>query len=154
MRIDINKYFIDIAKVISERSTCLKRQVGAVITKDNSIVSTGYNGAARGLEHCCDLYNECPRVILGAHRGERYDICNSVHAELNALLQASKLGHEVQGGVLYVLITPCINCARAIINADISEVVVPKSGVDKEKDTESLKLFERTKVKFTIVEGE
>ena len=133
-RIDIDTYFMNMAKIVSTRSTCIKRQVGAVIVKDKELIATGYNGAVRGLPHCIDLYEECPRIKVGAHRGERYDLCPALHAEQNAIISASR--KETIGSDLYMVginaktgeVEPnsssCMMCKRVVINAGINRVIV------------------------------
>lgn len=146
-RIDIDTYFMNMAKIVSTRSTCIKRQVGAVIVKDKELIATGYNGAVRGLPHCIDLYEECPRIKVGAHRGERYDLCPALHAEQNAIVQAAKHGHQVQGGSIYISIAPCITCARLIINAGITEVVsgdIPQEDVKDTLESAGVKIKVKT----------
>ena len=123
-RVDIDNYFMNIARVVASRSTCIKRQVGAVITLDKEIVSTGYNGVIRGAQHCNEIYAECPRAKEGLHRGEGYDLCPALHAEQNAIIQAAKTSKSINGGTVYITITPCIQCARMLINAGIKRVVM------------------------------
>ncbi|MDF2957426.1 MAG: Deoxycytidylate deaminase [Candidatus Alkanophagales archaeon MCA70_species_1] len=131
-RISVDEYFMEIAKVVAKRSTCLRRQIGAVIVKNKIIVSTGYNGAPRGLPHCLDI--GCLRDELGIASGERQEVCRGVHAEQNALIQA---GRSAEGATLYVNAYPCKICAKLIINAGIKRVVV--SG--EYSDTEGLDLL-------------
>lgn len=131
-RISVDEYFMEIAKVVAKRSTCLRRQIGAVIVKNKIIVSTGYNGAPRGLPHCLDI--GCLRDELGIASGERHEVCRGVHAEQNALIQA---GRSAEGATLYVNAYPCKICAKLIINAGIKRVVV--SG--EYSDTEGLDLL-------------
>jgi len=131
-RISVDEYFMEIAKVVAKRSTCLRRQIGAVIVKNKIIVSTGYNGAPRGLPHCLDI--GCIRDELGIASGERHEVCRGVHAEQNALIQA---GRSAEGATLYVNAYPCKICAKLIINAGIKRVVV--SG--EYSDTEGLDLL-------------
>ena len=133
MRISKKEYYLNIAKAVSRRSTCLRRQYGAVIVKDDAIVSTGYNGSYRGAENCCDN-STCKRQELGVAHGERYELCNSVHAENNAIINAARQGVSVLGATLYlygydcveekeIIAEPCMMCARVIQNAGIAEVV-------------------------------
>lgn len=127
-RISKREYYLEIAKAVALRSTCIRRQYGAVIVKDDRIISTGYNGSARGEENCCDV-GGCWRDIHGIPHGEQYEKCVAVHAEDNAISQA---GRETIGATLYLagfendkLITakPCLMCERKIKNAGIVEVV-------------------------------
>ena len=126
------EYYLDIAKSVSERSTCLKRHYGAVIVKDDEIIATGYNGAPRGRENCCDI-GSCLRIKMGIPSGQRYEICRSVHAEMNAIISASR--KDMKGSTLYLVgvepdgsytknAEPCSMCKRNIINAGIKNVIV------------------------------
>lgn len=133
-RLDIDSYFMKMAKVAASRSTCIKRQVGCIITVDREVVSTGYNGAIKGLPHCIEEFNECPRNVVGAHRGERYDLCPALHAEQNAIIQAAKSSKSINGGTAYITIAPCITCARMLINAGIHRVVVGDYPQDEVRD--------------------
>ena len=113
-----------IAQVVATRSTCLKRHVGCVIVIDKELVSTGYNGAVKGFRHCTDIHKECPREKIGAHRGERYDLCPALHAEANAIIQAAKSSKSIDKGTAYITIAPCISCLRMLINAGIKRIVM------------------------------
>ncbi len=114
-------YFMDITQRVATRSTCLRRQVGAVIVLDKRILATGYNGAPRGLPHCDET--GCLRERMGIPSGQRQEICRGLHAEQNAILQAALHGVSVAGGTVYVTHQPCITCAKMIINAGIRRVV-------------------------------
>lgn len=116
-----DEYFIDIAHVVARRSNCRRRQVAAVIVLDRRIVSTGYNGTPRGVRNCMD--GGCPRCASDAPSGERLGECICAHAEENAIVQAAYHGISVRGGALYCTISPCLMCAKMIINAGIVEVV-------------------------------
>ncbi len=132
-RRDKINYYLDIAEAVSERGTCLRRNYGAVIVNNDQIVSTGYVGAPRGRENCCDL-GYCMREKLNIPRGERYEMCRSVHAEQNAIIAASR--ESMLGAVLYLVgkeavsgeyvknAKPCNMCERFIINAGIKSVIV------------------------------
>lgn len=124
-----DKYFLSIAKLVAERSTCLRRQVGAVIVKDKRILTTGYNGAPSGLEHC-DITG-CMRDELNIPSGERHELCRALHAEMNAILQAAQYGISLNGSVIYCTNQPCIICAKMIINAGIKRIVVISSYPDE-----------------------
>lgn len=124
------EYFLDIAEAVAKRSTCLRRQYGAVIVRDDVIVSTGYNGSPRGDENCCDA-GECWREANNIPHGERYELCQAVHAEANAIINGD---HEkMRGATLYLVgiehgerldkPQPCLMCKRLIANAQIAEVV-------------------------------
>jgi len=132
-RISKDKYYLSIAKTVAARGTCLRRKFGAIIVRDDVIVSTGYAGAPRGRENCCDL-NYCLRENLGVPRGERYELCRSVHAEANAIIAAPR--DLMLGAVLYLACADpktgeviggtcsCQMCKKLIINAGIEEVIV------------------------------
>lgn len=122
MRASWDKYFMQIVEVVKTRSTCLRRQVGAVIVKDNRIITTGYNGAPSGLKHCTEL-GGCERQKMGIPSGERHELCRALHAEQNAIIQAAKLGNTTEGATLYVNVQPCVICAKMLINAGIVRVV-------------------------------
>lgn len=130
LRPDWDEYFIGIAKAVSTRATCLRRKYGAVITKDNIIVSTGYNGAPAGMKDCLEV-GRCTRRELQIPHGERYELCHSVHAEANAIIRAS--AEELRGATIYISgindknsecdAEPCMMCKRMILNARIAKVV-------------------------------
>lgn len=115
-----DEYFMQMAQVVAGRSTCLRRQVGAVIVKDRQILSTGYNGSPSGLTHCVET--GCLRQKLGIPSGERTEICRAVHAEQNALVQAAKHGVAISGADIYTTVQPCVLCTKLIINAGIKRV--------------------------------
>lgn len=131
-RVSKENYYLDIAQTVAERATCLRRKFGAIIVKNDVIVSTGYNGAPRGRKNCSDL-NFCQREQLGIPRGERYELCRSVHAEQNAIIAAPR--EQMLGATLYMAcvlpdgeLVPgcnsCMMCKRVILNAGIETVVV------------------------------
>ena len=132
-RIDKNNYYLDIAKSVVERGTCLRRNFGAVIVKNDEIISTGYSGAPRGRKNCSDL-GRCIRAELKIPRGERYELCRSVHAEANAIISASR--QETLGSTLYLVgvdaqtgdyvanSSSCSMCKRLVINSGIKNVVI------------------------------
>ena len=122
-------YFMKTSFLISERSTCLRRKVGAVLVKDKRILATGYNGAPTGITHC-DVEG-CLRQKLNVPSGERHEICRGLHAEQNVILQAASHGISTKGSILYITNTPCSICAKMIINAGIKEVVVLYEYPDK-----------------------
>lgn len=117
-----DKYFFDMLDRVSTRSTCLRRQIGAIITKDNRIVATGYNGQPSGMKHCSDS-GECLRQTLNIPSGQRAEICKAVHAEENAFLQAAREGKSIKGGTLYIKCSPCSYCTKSLITAGIVRVV-------------------------------
>ncbi|CAA7599737.1 dCMP deaminase [Acididesulfobacillus acetoxydans] len=114
-------YFMQLAQVVAGRSTCLRRQVGAVIVKDKRILSTGYNGSPSGLKHCAEL--GCLREALNIPSGQRTEICRAVHAEQNALVQAAKHGISIDGADIYTTVEPCVLCTKLLINAGIRRAV-------------------------------
>ena len=120
-RIDKENYYLDIAETVLERSTCLRRCYGAIIVKNDEIVSTGYNGAPRGRKNCMDL-GYCTREAMNVPSGERYELCRSVHAEMNALIQCAKEGISTKNTEIYVTHFPCINCTKALLQAGIVKI--------------------------------
>ena len=132
-----DEYFMDMAVLTAKRSTCLRRQVGAVIVKDKHIIATGYNGAPRGVPHC-DEKGGCLRQELNVPSGERHELCRALHAEQNAIIQAATLGQSIEGGTIYVTNQPCVICAKMIINAGIRRIVV-KEGYPDELAVEILR---------------
>lgn len=140
-RITKDEYYLNIAKAVSLRSTCLKRNYGAVIVKNDEIIATGYNGSARGETNCCDIHKECPRKNK-AHNSGDYSDCPAVHAEQNALISASR--NDAIGATLYLNgtdltdfeaivdlqeATPCPICSRIIKNAGIARIVGPQGDI-------------------------
>jgi dCMP deaminase len=113
---------MQIAHLVSQRSTCLRRNVGAVIVKDKRMLATGYNGSPRGLAHC--LETGCMRDRLKIPSGQRHELCRGLHAEQNAIIQASLYGISVKDSSIYVTNQPCIICAKMLINAGINEIVI------------------------------
>ena len=128
-RPDWDEYFLEISGLVSHRSTCLRRRVGAVIVKNKRILATGYNGAPRGLAHCSET--GCLRKELKVPPGERHELCRGLHAEQNSLLQAALHGVSVEGSVLYCTTQPCIICAKMLINAGIKEIIITDGYPDK-----------------------
>lgn len=116
-----DQYFLELADLVASRSSCLRRQVGAVLVRKERIISTGYNGAPRGLSHCLEL--GCLREEMQIPSGHRYELCRGVHAEQNAIINAAFYGVSTQDSVIYCTNQPCLICARMIINAGIIKVV-------------------------------
>jgi dCMP deaminase len=114
-------YFSEIADLVSSRSTCLRDQVGAVVVKESQILSTGYNGAPKGLPHCSEV--GCLREQMGVKSGERHELCRGLHAEQNAIIQAAYHGVSVRGAKMYCTTKPCSICTKMIINAGIVEII-------------------------------
>jgi len=117
-----DEYFMKITHLVAERSTCLRRRVGAVIVRDKRIISTGYNGAPKGLAHC--LETGCLREKLGIPSGERHELCRGAHAEQNAIIQAAGGGASIEGATMYCTNSPCASCTKMIINAGIRRLVL------------------------------
>lgn len=126
-----NEYFLEIANVVAKRSTCLRSKVGAIIVKDDHIISTGYNGAPKGQQHC--EIRGCLREQLNVPPNERYELCHSVHAETNAVIQAAVHGTSIKGATLYCTRMPCYMCAKTIVNAEISAVIVENDDIVDDK---------------------
>lgn len=137
-----DEYFMTLVEDVKERSTCLRRQVGALIVKENRILATGYNGAPTGCTHC--EQSGCLREKLHIPSGQRHELCRALHAEQNAFLQASKYGIAVQGATLYVTTQPCSLCAKMIINAGIAKVVFK----GEYPDELSLELLKEAKIEM------
>lgn len=136
-RPSFDEYFMQMALLTARRSTCLRRQVGAVIVKDKHIIATGYNGAPKGLEHCEEI-GGCLREELGVPSGERHELCRALHAEQNAIIQAAVLGQSVKDSLMYVTHQPCSICAKMIINAGIRKIII-NSGYPDEMASKLLK---------------
>ncbi len=117
-----DEYFLKIAGLVSTRSTCLRRKVGAVVVKKKQILATGYNGAPTGIEHCDKV--GCLREKLNVPSGQRHELCRALHAEQNAFLQAARHGVSLDGAILYVTTQPCSICAKMIINAGIEKIII------------------------------
>ena len=133
-----DQYFMEMAELTAKRSTCLRRQVGAVIVKDRHIIATGYNGAPKGLEHCGERKGGCLRQELGIPSGEKHELCRAVHAEQNAIIQAATLGQSIEDASIYITHQPCVLCAKMIINAGINRIIM-KEGDPDELSVEMLK---------------
>ncbi len=125
-----DEYFMQMAELTAQRSTCLRRQVGAIIVKEKHIIATGYNGAPKGLPHCEEL-GGCLREKLEIPSGERHELCRALHAEQNAIIQAATLGQSIEGATIYITHQPCIICAKMIINAGISRIVIRRGYPDE-----------------------
>lgn len=139
-------YFLEIADLVSSRSTCIRNQVGAVIVKESQILSTGYNGAPKGLPHCEDV--GCIRNELGVKPGERHELCRGLHAEQNAIIQAAYHGVSVRDAIIYCTTRPCSICTKMIINAGIHEIVY----IDEYKDDLAAQLVEEAGMKLRQVD--
>jgi len=122
-RPDWDSYFMEITTLVAKRSTCLRRNVGAIIVNDKHIISTGYNGAPSGIPHCGQEGYPCLRNELNIPSGERQELCRGLHAEQNAIIQAALHGVTTKGATLYCTHQPCITCSKMIINAGIKRIV-------------------------------
>ena len=145
-RIVKENYYLDIAETVLERSTCLRRQYGAIIVRNDEIVATGYNGAPRGRKNCSDL-GYCVREQMRVPRGERYELCRSVHAEANAITKLARSSNNSDGSTLYVTASPCIECAKLIIQAGIKRVVY----AEKYRLNDGIELMERAGIKVVYL---
>ncbi|MCW3985150.1 MAG: dCMP deaminase family protein [Candidatus Bathyarchaeota archaeon] len=155
-RPSLHEHFFNRAKVVAQRSTCLRRKVGAIIVNENGVqLSSGYSGAPRNLKHCAAI-GKCLRIELGIPSGQRYELCRSVHAEQNAIINAARIGTAILGGELYIssqkmneytngneknkIYGPCIICKKEIINAGLKKVHMREIGVgDKTYNLEDIK---------------
>lgn len=127
-RPDNDTYFMRMAKLVATRSTCLRRQVGAVVVKEKRVLTTGYNGAPRGLRHCAEV--GCVRQQNNVESGTRHELCRGVHAEQNAVIQAAYFGVSIKGASIYTTNYPCSLCTKILINAGIAEIVYMEDYVD------------------------
>lgn len=143
-RPSIDEYFLKIASVVAERSTCRRHHVGAVAVKDKHILATGYNGAPAGLKDCLEL--GCLRDEMKIPSGTRHEICRGIHAEQNVIIQASLHGVSLEGATVYVTHTPCILCAKMLANAKIKRFVT----FGRYADDAFLELFQEAGVKFEL----
>ena len=125
-----DEYFMEVAELAARRSTCLRRNVGAVVVLDKRIIATGYNGAPRGIMHC-EERGGCLREKMGLPSGERHELCMALHAEQNAIIQAASMGQSIEGSTIYVTHQPCVICAKMIINAGIRRIVVREGYPDQ-----------------------
>lgn len=116
-----DEYFMEIARLVASRSTCLRRQVGAVMVKDKNILATGYNGTPSGIRHCSEV--GCLRQQMNVPSGERHELCRGLHAEQNAIIQAAKHGVNIDGATLYCTHSPCIICSKMLINSGVKRIV-------------------------------
>jgi len=145
-RPDVDQYFLKIASVVAERSTCRRHHVGAVAAKNKHILATGYNGAAAGLKDCLEL--GCLRDEMNIPSGERHEICRGIHAEQNVIVQASLHGVSLEGSTIYCTHTPCVLCAKMLVNAKIARFV----SFGKYNDDSFKALFLEAGIKFDIKE--
>ncbi|MDK2902754.1 MAG: dCMP deaminase [Clostridiales bacterium] len=121
MRPSWDEYFMNMVEIVKTRSTCLRRQVGAIIVKDKRMLASGYNGAPTGVRHCDEV--GCLREQMHIPSGQRQELCRGVHAEQNAITQAAMMGISVKDATIYITTQPCATCAKMIINAGITRIV-------------------------------
>jgi dCMP deaminase len=143
-RPDIDEYFLKVASVVAERSTCLRHHVGAVAVRDKHILATGYNGAASGLKDCLEL--GCLRDDMGVPSGTRHEICRAIHAEQNVIIQAALHGISLEGATIYATHSPCILCAKMLVNARIKRFVT----FGEYADNAFRDLFEEAAIEFEL----
>jgi dCMP deaminase len=139
-----DEYFLKIASVVAERSTCRRHHVGAVAVKDKHILATGYNGAPAGLKDCLEL--GCLRDEMNIPSGERHEICRGIHAEQNVIIQASLHGISLEGSTIYATHTPCRLCAKMLVNAKIKRYV----SYGQYNDNSFIDLFQEADIEFDI----
>ncbi len=143
-RPNVDEYFLKIASVVAERSTCRRHHVGAVAVKDKHILTTGYNGAPSGLKDCLEL--GCLRNEMNIPSGERQEICRGIHAEQNVIIQAALHGVSLEGSTIYATHTPCVLCAKMLVNAKIKRFV----SFGKYSDDTFMSLFREAGIEFEI----
>lgn len=124
-----DQYFMEITHLVATRSSCLRRQVGAVLVKQKNILATGYNGVPSGITHCSET--GCLRERLKVPSGERHELCRGLHAEQNAIIQAARHGINIDGATLYCTTMPCIICSKMLINAGIRKIVYEHGYTDE-----------------------
>ena len=145
-RPDIDEYFLKIAAVIGERATCQRHHIGAVAVGDKHILATGYNGAPSGLRDCLEL--GCLRNALAIPSGKRAEVCRAVHAEQNVIIQAALHGISIRGSTIYCTHSPCVLCAKMLVNAQIKRFV----SFGRYSDDEFLTLFKEAGIEFEMKE--
>lgn len=143
-----DSYFMEITNVVAKRSTCLRRQVGAIIVLDKRILASGYNGAPSNLAHCEEV--GCLRTEMKVPSGERHELCRGLHAEQNAIIQAALHGSSIKGAKLYCTHQPCVVCAKMIINAGIVEIIYE----GEYPDSLSQEMFNQAGIKVTIFDSD
>jgi dCMP deaminase len=119
-RISWPEYFMGITRLVSERSTCLRRKVGAIAVKDRRILATGYNGAPAGIRHCLEV--GCLREQMGVPSGQRHELCRALHAEQNVIIQAALHGVSIRGATIFATTQPCLICSKMLINCGIEAI--------------------------------
>jgi dCMP deaminase len=127
-RPDNDTYFMRMAELVATRSTCLRRNVGAVVVKEKRVLTTGYNGAPKGLKHCAEV--GCVRLANKIESGTRHELCRGVHAEQNAVIQAAYFGVSIKDSTIYTTNFPCVMCAKILVNAGVKEIVYKDDYID------------------------
>lgn len=148
MRPDWDHYFMEMAEVVAKRSTCLRRQVGAVLVKDRRLLTSGYNGAPSGMAHCAET--GCLRQQMNVPSGQQHEMCRGLHAEQNAIIQAALHGISIKDSVLYVTHQPCVICAKMMINAGVKTVIMK----DAYPDELSERMLREADIRLQIIETE
>jgi dCMP deaminase len=147
-RPDNDTYFMRMAELAATRSTCLRRNVGAVVVKEKRVLTTGYNGAPKGLKHCAEV--GCVRLTNNIESGTRHELCRGVHAEQNAVIQAAYFGVSIKDSTIYTTNYPCVMCAKILVNAGVREIVYRDDYVDAlsrkvlEESNMTVRLYEPT----------
>lgn len=137
-----DEYFMKMAYLAASRSTCIRRQVGAVLVKEKHVLSTGYNGPPKGMKHCDET--GCLRETLQVPSGERHEICRGLHAEQNAIIQAAVFGVSIKDSVIYITNTPCVVCAKMLINAGVKEIIYD----GEYPDSLAMEMLEESQIKL------
>ena len=143
-RLDVDDYFVKVGSVVAERSTCRRHHIGAVAVRDKHMLATGYNGAPSGTKDCLEL--GCLRDEMSIPSGERHEICRGVHAEQNVIIQAALHGLSLEGSTIYATHTPCVLCAKMLVNARIKRFV----SFGKYDDNTFLDLFQQAGIEIDI----
>jgi dCMP deaminase len=141
-----DEYFMAIANMVRQRSTCLRRQVGAIIVKDKRILTTGYNGAPKGMKHCSEL--GCLRDEGDVPPGQKHELCRGIHAEQNAIVQAAAFGVTIDGSTLYCTHLPCVLCTKMLINAGIRRIVAREAY----PDNLSRKMLKEAEIQLSVMD--
>lgn len=144
MRPSWDEYYMEMAEVVKKRSTCMRRQVGAIVVKDKRILASGYNGAPRGVKHCAEV--GCLREELNIPSGQRHELCRGLHAEQNVIIQAAVHGVKIEGATLYVTLQPCVLCSKMIINTGIERLVFKGNYPDEL----SMKMLQEANIRLEI----
>ncbi|MCD4795717.1 MAG: dCMP deaminase family protein [Candidatus Cloacimonetes bacterium] len=143
-----HQYFMEMAFIISERSTCLRRKVGAIIVINNQIISSGYNGAPKHVRHCSET--GCLREQLNVPSGERHELCRGIHAEQNAVIQAAINGTTIRNASIYCTHQPCVICSKILINSEISTIYIAEPYPDKLAQ----EMLEEAEINMNLVDRE